>query len=59
MNLLKIICFFFLIYFVRRFIQLYRAMGRIQEMQKRNQELNRGTAKPQRHVVEADFKVVD
>lgn len=63
MKLLKIICIFFLIYFVRRFIQLYKALKRIQDEQAplRSQD-KREYQQPgpaSGDVINADFKVVD
>lgn len=61
MKLLKLILFFFAIYFIRRFIQFYRAMKATQE---RNIELEKMMSqKPEEKnsgkTVEAEFKVVD
>lgn len=65
MKLLKIILVVFLIYFIRRFIQMYKVVKALQENQAQNQkptspEDNQG--EPQKKndkVVEADFKVMD
>ncbi len=57
MKLLKLITIIFVVYFVRRFIQLYKAMKTIQEKQQQQ-------ASAQSHknnnddVIEADFKIV-
>jgi hypothetical protein len=60
MKLIKIIIFFFIIYFVRRFIQLYRAMKKIQASQAQGKTYNEYNAeKKKEKVVEADFKIVD
>lgn len=64
MRLLKIICVVFLIYFIRRFIQMYKVMKRIQEEQAnlRNQTQETYQNPPrqtQGEVINADFKVVD
>lgn len=64
MRLLKIIFVFFLIYFIRRFMQMYKAMKAIQEAQmKANEEQVRRNpvTKPVQaeNVINADFKVVD
>ncbi len=62
MRLLKIILVIFAIYFIRRFIQMYNVMKKIQEEQ-RNQAAARGpetgAKKQEKTVVDADFKVVD
>ncbi len=64
MRLLKILLVIFLIYFIRRFIQMYRVMKTIRE----NQEQKDATeaAQPEKaferkkdSVIDADFKVVD
>lgn len=68
MRLLKIIAVIFLIYFIRRFIQMYKVMKRVQEEQqmlrRRQQEQQQYTANqtsPKKHenVINADFKVID
>ena len=60
MKLIKIISFFFIIYFVRRFIQLYRAMKKIQQAQAQGKTYHEHTSQNSKgNVVEADFKVVD
>ncbi len=56
MKLLKIISVVFLIYLIRRFIQLYRTMKKIQEAQANGQTYQK---KSPDSVVNADFKVVD
>lgn len=63
MRLLKIILVFIAIYFIRRFIQMYRVMKAIQE----KQMAEAAEAQKQQHnnhsqttkVVDADFKVID
>ena len=61
MKILKIIAIFFVIYFIRRFIQLYRAMKKIQEAQAAGQTFhkNPSQASPEGNIINADFKVVD
>lgn len=64
MKLLKIIFFFIVVYFVRRFIQMYRAMKRLQEDQllKAQQQQNQyRPSSPQQDngVINAEFKVID
>lgn len=61
MKLVKIILLFVLIYFIRRFIQMYRVLKTIQQNKDNDTD---GTATPERpapdgKVVDADFKVVD
>lgn len=60
MKLLKILLFIFAIYFIRRFIQLYRVMKKIQEEQLRQQR-EESQAKAQSRsgeVVDAEYKVI-
>ncbi len=58
MKLLKILFIIFLIYFIRRFIQLYRVMKAI-EAQRLNEAQKRAESKPSSDdVIEADFKVI-
>lgn len=64
MRLLKIIFVFFLIYFIRRFMQMYKNMQRIQEAQlKAHEDLLRRQKTAEQtqagNVINADFKVVD
>jgi Na+/H+ antiporter NhaC len=62
MKLLKIIIVFFLIYFIRRFIQMYKAVKTLQEQQQANAEQNNANATKtdgKDKVVEADFKVME
>lgn len=61
MKLLKIISVVFIIYLIRRFIQLYRVMKRIQEEQAKGQTFHNKTAgaSTERNTINADFKVVD
>lgn len=61
MKILKIIGIVFIIYFVRRFILLYKAMKKIQQAQadKERFEQAQNTKKDPENVVDADFKVVD
>lgn len=57
MKLLKIIIIFFLIYFIRRFIQMYRVMKKIQEEKKLNPQAPPSSSHSD--AIDADFKVVD
>ncbi|HXH73617.1 MAG TPA: hypothetical protein VNJ08_01530 [Bacteriovoracaceae bacterium] len=68
MKLIKIILIIFCIYFIRRFIQLYRVMKKVQQEQQLNAQAERGTGGPRterkapetaRHVVDAEYKVMD
>ena len=59
MRLLKIIAVFFIFYFVRRFIQLYKSMKKIQEAQARNDQGQANSHRNSDNVINADFKVVD
>jgi hypothetical protein len=53
MKLLKIISFFFIVYFIRRFFQMY---GVMKEIQKKQAQMPKGQ---QGQIIDADFKVVD
>ncbi len=61
MKLLKIIAFLFLLYLIRRFYQLYRAMKKIQEEQalRAASEQMKSEGAPANKVVDAEYKVVD
>lgn len=62
MRLLKIILVIFAVYFIRRFMQMYRVMKAIQEQQKAQaQETAENFKASVRNpgVVNADFKVID
>jgi predicted secreted protein len=61
MKILKVIAIFFVIYFIRRFIQLYRAMKKIQEAQANGQTFHKQSPQttPEGNIINADFKVVD
>ncbi len=63
MKLIKIILVFVAIYFIRRFIQMYRVMKRIQEQQmaQAQSQQNQGQRPDPspKNVINADFKVVD
>ena len=58
MKLLKIIGVIFLIYFIRRFIQMYRVMKSVQEQQMKNQSPPRPSQKDQ-NVINAEYKVME
>ena len=61
MRLLKIILFFFAIYLIRRFYQMYKVMKEIQQAQNeiRLKEAQKMQQEKTAGVVEADFKVMD
>ncbi|MES2525716.1 MAG: hypothetical protein V4598_01460 [Bdellovibrionota bacterium] len=64
MKLFKLILFFFAIYFIRRFWQMYRAMERRgQELQARENAQNSAPKEPSPtnndKIVDAEFKVID
>jgi hypothetical protein len=62
MKLLKLIIIFFLIYFVRRFIQMYRALSKHHKASfPSEQDHNPGaqTRRGNKNVVDADFQVLD
>jgi hypothetical protein len=67
MKLLKIILIIFLIYFIRRFIQMYRVMKQFQAEQVANQKREaeagmHSQAQPKKNdddAINADFKVMD
>jgi hypothetical protein len=58
MKLLKIIAIIFLIHFIRRFIQMYRA---VQDMQKTKDQARPASAQnsSKTDVINADYRVVD
>ena len=61
MKLFKIVLLFFLIYFIRRFIQMYRTMKAIQQNKDNEPQGPSSAQRPatEGKVVDADFKVVD
>lgn len=60
MKLFKIILVFFAIYFIRRFMQLYRAMEkRGRELSEQELQEQKTTKVEDGKVVEAEYKVVD
>jgi type III secretory pathway component EscU len=61
MRLLKVIVFFFIIYFIRRFFQMYKVMKEIQRSQDelRQKEAQKMQQEKAAGVVEADYKVMD
>lgn len=61
MKLFKLILFFFAIYFIRRFMQAYRAMKMREETLRQKEEaLKEQETKPaQDKIVEAEYKVID
>jgi uncharacterized membrane protein len=68
MRLLKIIFVIFLIYFIRRFIQMYKVMKRVQAEQElirrrqyEQQQYQANQTPPKKHdnVINADFKILD
>lgn len=56
MKLLKLICFFFIIHFIRKFYRAYKALKAMQEAQV---AANQEQARPEANVINADFKVID
>lgn len=63
MKLLKIIAVIFLVYFIRRFFQMYKVVKTLHQNQNDRQdppgpEANTRTDDPSK-VVDADFKVID
>jgi cell division protein FtsL len=61
MRLLKVIVFFFILYLIRRFFQMYKVMKEIQRTQEeiRNKEAQKMQQQKSAGVVEADYKVMD
>lgn len=64
MKLFKLILFFFAIYFIRRFWQMYKAMERRgQELQEQENALKNAPKAPSPSnndkIVDAEFKVID
>lgn len=66
MRLFKILLVILAIYFIRRFIQMYRVMKNIQQQQdilRKSQQQSQNTQQnpftKQKNVIDADFKVMD
>lgn len=62
MKFFKLIFFFFIIYFIRKFIEMYRNVKRMQldlEAQKNKPNASSGPQNAQTTVIDADFKVMD
>jgi hypothetical protein len=61
MRLLKVIIFFFILYLIRRFFQMYKVMKEIQRTQDelRQKEAQKMQQEKTAGVVEADYKVMD
>jgi len=64
MKLLKLIIAIFVIYFIRRFIQMYRAMKKIQEEQILKSQEDQSQAQSQSNeknktVINAEYTVID
>jgi len=62
MKILKIIAIVFVIYLIRRFVQLYFAMKKIQEEQIKQQTQNNmrpENTTPKDNIIDADFKNLD
>ena len=61
MRLLKVIIFFFILYLIRRFFQMYKVMKEIQRTQEelRQKEAQKMQQDKTAGVVEADYKVMD
>lgn len=58
MRILKILGVIFLIYFIKRFVEMYRVMKRIQEQQDAKKPQN-GPPQKDKNVIDADYKVMD
>lgn len=61
MKLLKLLLFIFAVYFIRRFIQLYKVMKQVQENQLKAQSRQEQPwpAKPSSGVIDVEYKVID
>jgi hypothetical protein len=61
MRLLKILFVIFAVYFIRRFIHMYRVMKNVEEQQQnlKRAQPNGTYQKSQSGVINADFKVID
>lgn len=63
MRLLKIIAIFFLIYFIRRFIQMFQTLRKLQQQEQYRQDKappkQANPANTKGNVVDADFRVLD
>ena len=59
MKLLKLITFIFIVYFIRRFFQMYSVMKDIQKKQNQVPGHPQPQSSSKTEIIEADFKVVD
>lgn len=59
MRLLKIVGVIFLIYFIRRFFQMYKAMKIIQDEQLRDTMKKNAKTTPENSAIDADYRVID
>lgn len=60
MKLFKLVVFFFALYFIRRFWQLYKAMEkRGRELRTNEENIKSQSAAVDGKVVEAEYKVID
>ncbi len=59
MRLFKIILVFFAIYFIKRFIEMYRVMKRIQDEQAMQKNKSSSNDVKAEKTIDADFKIIN
>ncbi len=59
MRLFKIILVFFAIYFIKRFIEMYRVMKRIQDEQAMQKNKSSSNEVKAEKTINADFKIIN
>ena len=59
MRLFKIILVFFAIYFIKRFIEMYRVMKRIQDEQAMQKNKSTSNEVKAEKTINADFKIIN
>lgn len=59
MRLFKIILVFFAIYFIKRFIEMYRVMKRIQDEQTMRKNTTSSNDLKAEKTIDADFKIIN
>ncbi len=61
MRLFKLLIVIFGVYFIRRFIQMYRVMKRIQEQQQAQAQNHQASGAPHKQpsAIDAEYRVVD
>jgi hypothetical protein len=60
MKLLKLVFIFFIIFFIKRFIQMYRRLNHLaQQKEMFTKNINDQFTKKNLNAIDADFKIVD